>query len=196
MSASPLFHRAGEADAFALARTTFLANERIDMQTLASQLGIARATLHRWVHTRENLIDHVLGELASETGALAIAGTHGELDDRIVDAMKLVVERTARFKPIRGFVEREPALALRLVIGERFSLRQRLLDELVQLIEEEAPERVDQLRGFAPTVVEIATALVWSSLVAGDEPSGERVAAITRALLVAARAGELPARAS
>src|SRR4051812_14343461 len=100
---APLFPRATEKAAIQLARETFLANERVDMQTLASQLGIARATLHRWVHTRENLIDQVLGEIASEFFELAYAQARGKRDDRIVDATRVIVRLSAQFEPIRSF---------------------------------------------------------------------------------------------
>ena len=65
-SGLPDFRRATEADAVAVARDLFLADERVDMNTVAGRLGVSRATLHRWVHTRERLLDTVLGQLAGE----------------------------------------------------------------------------------------------------------------------------------
>ena len=63
--------RATEADAVRLARVTFERNERVDMNTLASELGIGRATLYRWVDTREDLLDRVLGELTGSSSSRA-----------------------------------------------------------------------------------------------------------------------------
>jgi AcrR family transcriptional regulator len=191
----PVFRRATEEDAFKLARAVFLADERVDMQTLASQLGISRATLHRWVQTREALLDGMLGDLAGEFFELSRAQAHGEPDEVIADVIRILVTTTARFQPVRGFVQREPELALRLLVGERSSVRRRLLEEMQQLITDVVPDEAEQLRGYAEAMVPVGLALAWPTLVAGDEPSGERIATVSRALLAAARAGQLPAGA-
>ena len=52
---------------FRLARRTFLAGERIDMQTLARSLGVDRATLYRWVGSRERLLTEILWSLIEPT---------------------------------------------------------------------------------------------------------------------------------
>ncbi|HEX4671189.1 MAG TPA: QsdR family transcriptional regulator [Solirubrobacteraceae bacterium] len=187
-----VFRRATAQDALDLARTAFLADERVDMQTLAAELGIARATLHRWVQTRENLLDRVLGDLAREFFELSRAPAHGRPDDVIADVIRVIVTNTATFQPIRGFVQREPELALRLLVGERSSVRRGLLEELQQLIADVLPDEAEQLRGYAEAMVPVGLALAWPTLVAGDEPSGERIATVSRALLCAARAGQLP----
>jgi AcrR family transcriptional regulator len=190
-----VFRRATAQDALDLARTAFLADERVDMQALAAELGIARATLHRWVQTRENLLDRVLGDLAREFFELSRTPVQGRPDEVIAEVIRVIVTNTAGFQPIRGFVEREPELALRLLVGESSSVRRGLLEELQQLIAEILPDEAEQLRGFAEAMVPVGLALAWPTLVAGDEPSGERIATVSRALLAAARAGQLPAGA-
>ena len=52
--------------ALALARERFLACERVDVQAIARELGLARATMHRWFGTREELLGEMLGELGEE----------------------------------------------------------------------------------------------------------------------------------
>src|SRR5882757_8523960 len=49
--------------ALALATKRFLQGERIDVQAIARELGLARATMHRWFHTREALLGELLAEL-------------------------------------------------------------------------------------------------------------------------------------
>jgi AcrR family transcriptional regulator len=190
-----VFRRATAQDALDLARTAFLADERVDMQTLAAELGIARATLHRWVQTRENLLDRVLGDLAREFFELSRTPVKGRPDEVIAEVIRILVTNTAGFQPIRGFVQREPELALRLLVGERSSVRRGLLEELQRLIADVLPDEAEQLRGYAEAMVPVGLALAWPTLVAGDEPSGERIATVSRALLAGARAGQLPAGA-
>ena len=52
--------------ALALATDRFLAGERVDVRAIASELGLARATMHRWFGTRASLLGEVLAELAEE----------------------------------------------------------------------------------------------------------------------------------
>jgi AcrR family transcriptional regulator len=162
-----------------LARETFLANERVEMNTLAAQLGIGRATLYRRVGSREELLDEVLGRLAGEFFEPSRAEALTHPDDVVPDLVRSMIEATAGLEALRSFVRREPELALRLLVGRDRSMRRTLVKE------------VDALRGFAEATVQIGVALVWPTLVAGDEPSGEETARIIRAMLAGARAGAL-----
>src|SRR5437588_10965032 len=57
---------ASREDALALARSRFLKGERVDVQAIARELGLARAAMHRWFGTREQLLGEVLAELAEQ----------------------------------------------------------------------------------------------------------------------------------
>ena len=54
-------------DAFRHARRTFLAGDRVDMQALARTLNVDRATLYRWVGSREQLLAEILWSLIDPT---------------------------------------------------------------------------------------------------------------------------------
>jgi hypothetical protein len=47
-------------NAFRLARRKFLAAERVDMSALAYELGVNRATLYRWVGSRDQLLVEII----------------------------------------------------------------------------------------------------------------------------------------
>ena len=63
-------------EAFRRARRTFLAGQRVDMGELARDLGINRATLYRWVGSRDQLLVEIVWSLADRTfdGLLDAAG--------------------------------------------------------------------------------------------------------------------------
>ena len=189
----PLFRRPTAKDALDLGRATFLANERVDMQALTARLGVARTTLHRWVGTRENLLDQVLGDLASGFWDLARAEARGSGEELVLDVLRRILGTTARFEPARGFVQREPQLSMRLLAGEGFSVRRRSLEQLSALVAEALPDEADRLDHFAEALVHVGSALEWSAIMAGDEPSPQRLVEVARALLLAARAGVLHA---
>jgi AcrR family transcriptional regulator len=189
----PLFRKPTPQDAVDLARATFVANERVDMQALTARLGVARTTLHRWVGTRESLLDRILGDLAGEFWDLARAEAQGEGEEFVLDALRRILGATARYEPARGFVQREPVLAMRLLAGEEYSVRSRSLQCLSALVAEALPGEAVRLGGFAPALVHVGSALEWSAIMAGDEPSPERLVEVARALLLAARSGALQA---
>lgn len=189
----PLFRKPTPQDAFDLARATFVANERVDMQALTARLGVARTTLHRWVGTRESLLDSILGDLAGEFWDRARAEAQGEGEELILDAVRRILGATARYEPARGFVQREPVLAMRLLAGEQFSVRSRSFECLGALVAQTLPDEAGRLDGFAEALVHVGSALEWSAIMAGDEPSPQRLVEVGRSLLLAARSGVLQA---
>ena len=52
--------RPSARDAFERARRWFLAGQRIDMQLLADEIGVNRATLYRWVGNRDQFLAELL----------------------------------------------------------------------------------------------------------------------------------------
>ena len=59
--------RPAALDAFRLARRTFLAGERVDMPALARVLNVDRATVYRWVGSRDQLLTEILWSLIDPT---------------------------------------------------------------------------------------------------------------------------------
>src|SRR5580698_2122842 len=89
--------------ALQLATKRFLASERVDVQAIARELGLARATMHRWFQTRELLLGEVLAALAEErlleirrqtggTGARALLAQEQERALRILTSSAGVVQ--------------------------------------------------------------------------------------------------------
>ena len=71
-------------------------------------------------------------------------------------------------------------------------MRRRAIAGVQALVDEVFPEEADDLTGFTEAVVDLSLALEWATIAAGHEPSADRIAQLTRALLAGARAGELP----
>lgn len=189
----PLFRRPTRQDALELARAAFLAGERVDMQRLASQLGVSRATIFRWVGSREQLLEQVLDGLTSTFVATARAQADGDGEDRVLNFVRQVMTATAHFEPARQFVAREPQLALRLLLAEEGVVHQRLAEGLQHVLTDaDHAANLNQLKSFVDVLVQVGTALEWATLAIGDEPQIERTVEIGRALLQAAT--RIPAR--
>ena len=100
--------------ALAVAVRTFLAEERVDMQVLAADVGVGRATLYRWFGDRERLIGLVLSELSRQ--ALQWLADQAPADEKahILHTIDAFMRVTCAFPPLLRFLNAEPALALRL----------------------------------------------------------------------------------
>jgi AcrR family transcriptional regulator len=186
-STAPVFRRPTREDAVELARAAFLNGERVDMQRLASQLGVSRVTVFRWVGSREQLLEQVLEGLTVTFVADARAAAEGQAEDRVLDFVRRVMSTTIQIEPVRRFVAHEPQLALRLLLAERGVVHRRLAEGL-QAVLADADLAIDPngLKSFVDVLVQVGTALQWATLSIGDEPQIERTVEIGRALLSAA----------
>src|SRR3989440_6010821 len=89
LAGAPERHRPTPLDAFRLARRKFQAAERIDMSALASELGVNRVTLYRWVGSRNQLLVEVVWSLADRT----LANVRGQVRARGSERVVRIVTR-------------------------------------------------------------------------------------------------------
>jgi AcrR family transcriptional regulator len=187
--AGPIFRRPMRQDALDLARAAFLEGSRVEIGVLAEQLSISRVTLYRWFGSREQLLEQLLIQLAGEFTAPARAAATGEGDERVVDFARRIMDATAHFEPLRTFVEREPQLALRLLVGESGAVHGSIAQALLDVIAEtHSAEETRALEQQVHAIVRMATALQWSTIAIGDEPETELAVDIVRVLLANGRA--------
>jgi Tetracyclin repressor-like, C-terminal domain len=101
--------------AFRIARGWFQTGRRIEMRELATELGVNRATLFRWVGNRDELLAEILWSLAEPTLAAAVDDAPGHGGQRIATAIgrfATLIDQAAFF---RDFLRREPERALRIL---------------------------------------------------------------------------------
>jgi len=187
-ASAPRFRRAKPGDAVELALETFLGETRVDMQTLATQLGVAPATLYRWFGSRGELLDKVCERLTEQFASAARSEAEGGGDERVCDYARRVMETSVPFPPVRSFIAREPQLALRLLLGKGGSVHRVLVEQTRGLIAETRgpgePELCDER---VHLIVQVATGLVWATFVIGDEPQVASAVEIIRMILSASR---------
>jgi AcrR family transcriptional regulator len=192
---TPRFPRARPADAIDLAIETLLAEARVDMQTLAAQLGVAPATLYRWFGSRGVLLEQAFELLARRFSAEARAEAEGDGDERVCAYARNVMSASAAFQPLRSFVEREKELGLRLLLRREGAVHRVISDELLAVVSETRPAaQAQQLDEAAHVIVQIATSLVWATFMVGDEPQIDEAVQVIRVILASTRpAGASPA---
>lgn len=183
---APRFQRPNRGHALEIARELFLHGERVDMNTLCATMGIGRSTLYRWVGDREQLLGTVLAELTDLAWDHVIEHAEGTGRERAMDAGRRYMELTATFSPMRRFAEREPQLALRVLLAPEGAVAARIRAGF-----ERALRTYDPDNPVDPEIIDIAvqagTALEWAPILIGGEPEIERAGLLIRSLFDASQ---------
>jgi AcrR family transcriptional regulator len=174
-------------DAFALARQWFLDGRRLDMQQLAGELGIGRATLYRWCGSRELLLGEVIWSLNAESLRRVEARSRGRGRARIVRILERTLSQVRSFEPLRRFVADDPEYALRVLTSKHSVVQGRLIDWCAERLRAEVPldETVDP-RDLAYVIVRVCESFVWSDMITGAPPETDKAARMVDLLVSAA----------
>jgi AcrR family transcriptional regulator len=177
---------ASREDALALARARFLAGERIDVQAIARELGLARATMHRWFRTRELLLGEVMAEVGEERLAVLRRRGRGRGAKALLDSFNAFNRELADAEGLRALLVSEPELARRVLTSSSGVVQPRMVAAVQRLIEAE------QHAGFetslepdllAYAIVRLAEAFLYNDAVAGVAGDTDRLRQIEAALL-------------
>ena len=174
-------------DAFNAARRRFQRGERLDMQELAAELGVSRATLDRWVGSRDLLIGEIIWSLAEIQLQESRAKATGRGAERVVRVMEDHMMATVEHQPLRAFIENEPDAALRILWSKQGVVQRRLIDTTRGLLEEAVDASELELRldsnDLAYVIVRIGESFCWREFITGEEPDVAKAAQVIRMLL-------------
>lgn len=173
--------------AFKLARRWFIQSRKIDMQDLAAELGVSRATLFRWVGNRDTLITEIIWSLAERTFNDATAGAAGTGGRRIAAIIGETVRTVNRAPFYRSYLKREPERALRLFTTQGSIVQRRAIAYFEELLREEAERGTLQpplpLHDLAYVIVRIGEGFIYTDLITGDAPDADKAEQAIAALL-------------
>lgn len=177
---------ASREQALALARTRFMAGQRVDVQAIARELGLARATMHRWFRTREMLLGEVLADLGQERLLELRARVGGHGAKALLDGFDAFNRDLARGAGLRALLVSEPDLALRVLTSPDGLVQPRMVATVQQLIQEEIEH------GFEPSldpdliayaIVRLAEAFLYRDVSMGVAAETGRLRQLEGALL-------------
>jgi AcrR family transcriptional regulator len=149
-----------------LARRRWLKTQRIHLAELAEEAGISRATLFRWVGSKDLLLQEVLWSLYEPTFARAVYAATGQGAEHVINVHAQVVESLLKAEPLLQFIQQDPAYAMRILASDTNVLGQRIID----IATEHLSERVEQgklvlplsPRRFAAILTRINRSLMYS----------------------------------
>jgi AcrR family transcriptional regulator len=180
--------RATPAAAFRAARRMFLQGRRLDMQALAAELGVSRATLYRWTGHRDQLLSDVLWTLSDEIFEQARAD-HPEHTgaERLLAIFRQYLGVLVQARPLHVFLQQETHAALRILTSREAGVHPRTVLALAELLREEqdagafAPK--SDLNSLAYAVVRVTEGFIYNDAIVAVEPEVERAAGIVALLL-------------
>lgn len=176
----------GPADAVKAATRIYLRGEPLDMSALATELGIGRATLYRWVGNREDLLSTVLAEGTERTFRAAIKDAEGQGVPLLLDCMRRVMHGVLDTPPLKALTQREPLLFLRLATMPG-AIEGRAADLVGELLEQEMANGRIQLTLPSPVmaraIIRICDYHLYAHLLGRNEPEVETALQLVSLLL-------------
>jgi AcrR family transcriptional regulator len=174
-------------DALREAQRMFQAGRRVDMQSLAKKLSVDRATLYRWVGSREQLLAEVLWNLMAKTIERLRESSGAGQRPVAADIVTGAAQATMTNLGMQRFLEREGDLALKLLTTKASGFQQRLIQLIAEVLDTD--RRNGRLHSAVPAadlpyvLVRIMESYVYLSLITGDEPDAARASSVIHALL-------------
>jgi AcrR family transcriptional regulator len=185
---------ASRDDVLALAMRRYLRGRRIDVQAIASELGLSRTTIYRWFGSRDELIGEVLVRAAGPLLEHARAGARGTGGAALVDTLDRFNRSLADAPALRQFVENERDAALRIITSGAGRVQPWIVAKITEFITEEVragtyrPAIDPRTLGYA--IVRLGEAFLYNDALAGMRGDVDRARGVQAALFGAERARE------
>jgi AcrR family transcriptional regulator len=173
--------------ALRLARKRFLARERVDVQAIARELGLARATMHRWFQTRELLLGEVLGALGEERLLAIRRDVGGSGAAALLETLDRFNREVAATGGMRALFAQEQERALRILTSSAGSVEPRVVDCIERLIDVEVQNgsfvSPTSSAVLAYSIVRLGEAFLYNDAIAGIRGDTTRLRQVEAALL-------------
>ena len=165
----------------------YLRGRRVDVQAIASELGLGRATIYRWFGSREKLLGEVIIRATEPVLAEARSGLEGKGGPGLLDTFDRFNRALADAPALRAIVESERDAALRIIASGAGVVQGRIVELITALITDEVeagtyePPVEPAILGYA--IVKLAQAFLFNDAVAGIRGDVDRLREVEAALL-------------
>jgi AcrR family transcriptional regulator len=165
----------------------YLRGRRVDVQAIAGELGLGRATIYRWFGSRDQLLGEVIIRATEPVLADCRKGLSGKGGPGLLETFDRFNRALADAPALRAFVEQEREAALRLIASGAGLVQPRIVELITGLIAEEVdagtydPPVEPSVLGYA--IVKLAQAFLFSDAVVGIRGDVDRLREVEAALL-------------
>lgn len=184
--------RATPLDAFMLARSKWERGERLDIGQIASELGVGRATLFRWVGSREQLYGELFVQAYTRLRERIAREAIGKGPDLVADYSRRTLKTLFGAPAMRKFIEQDPEYAIRILTSKSSPVQERIIQIEATLLRALAAkgeiEPAIEIDTLAYLIVRIGESFLYGDVISGRDPDLDAAATAVR-ILVAARPG-------
>jgi AcrR family transcriptional regulator len=177
---------ASREDVLQAALYRYLRGRRIDVQAIATELGLGRTTIYRWFGSREGLVGETVARAAEPLFDDARAQAQGRGGTALLDTFDRINRGLATAPALRSFLELERD-ALRILTSSGGVVHPHAVSKIQRFIEDEARAGsyhppVDPAT-LAYAIVRLAEAFLFNDATAGVRGDVDRLREIEAALL-------------
>lgn len=161
----------------------FLRHATVDMETLAVELSISRATLYRVVHSRDRLLAAVLWRLGERLLTEARRSRTCSGVDGVLQVTRSFCERLRAAAPFRAFLAAEPETAARVLFTAGGGVHRRVVAVQHEILMEAGTRGA--CADLAYLYVRLVESALYAELLAGHPVDPELAERAARSLLLA-----------
>jgi hypothetical protein len=181
------WHSCHPVDLHSLARQWFIGAKRIELQKLAVELGISRATAYRWAGSAEQLSGQVLASLVDDAFQQIVRRTTTTGSDRVLEVLERGMRIAHAFRPLREFLAKDAQMGLKIVASKDGPVQRRTIANIQRLLEEEV-EGGHMTLSVEPAVMayaltRIAESFLYADLITGATPDLDSASKILKLML-------------
>ncbi len=174
------WHTCQPIDMHSLARQWFIGQKPIELQKLAIELGISRATAYRWAGSAEQLVGQVLASLIDDTFQQILQRTTTTGSERVLEVLERGMHYAYRFQPFAQ-------LGLKVVASKHGPVQERTIANIRHLLEEEIEAGHIELpvepAVMAYALTRIVESFLYADLITGATPDLDSASKILTLML-------------
>ncbi|MGW4241466.1 QsdR family transcriptional regulator [Nocardia sp. NPDC004722] len=177
---------ASPEDVVEAAIAVFLAGNRLDVNAIAAQLGVGRASVYRWFGSRDGLLGAAIARQLEKTVRHADRRTRGTGGERLTAVLNRTIDLLVENDALRTYFDNESTAALRLITRGDGIVHQSavaLVERFIERAEAEGYRPPIERDTLAYALVRLWEAFLYNDAAAGFRGDVERLRQVQTALL-------------
>lgn len=168
------WHTCQPIDLHRMARRQFLHAQRIELQKMARELGISRATAYRWAGSAEQLVGEVIATMTEETFQRLLDSTKDKQgSERVLEVLTKAMDAANDFQALRKFLKKNPETGFKVVASRDGPVQTTTIACIEQLLQEEMKAGNLELTA-EPSVLALAITRIIESFLYADVITGSK----------------------